>query len=229
MIRCFVSGCSGVCTPMGRLCSHHKARKRRHGEPTQETISTTTLKPYRRLVEACIRRNPDSPCWPQLDALWESLMVRCTEELRERKGKAGIFVWDGLQKLAGLHDKIPPRDAWVTIAAVYALAEFEPRRFRSKDGFRFQLVRRLLSLTDVNTGTYWNHELRRMKRVYRDLRPRVTHVIADYVVETFGGASLQIAVHEKDRIQSTATAVRSITEGLARLDQYSSKRMTSGS
>ena len=59
------------------------------------------------------------------------------------------------------------------------LEQEEPRRFRSDDGFRFQLARRVRALTDVNQGTWYDHWAQRVKRVYRDTAPKTTACIGE--------------------------------------------------
>ena len=104
-----------------------------------------------------------------------------------------------LQQLAAMRDVVAAREVVITILATYALAEFEPRRFRSDLSFRFQLVRVVRRLAPVHVGSYYDDKSRRTKRVYRDLPPKVTAAIAEHLISTFGASGLHVAALEVNR------------------------------
>jgi hypothetical protein len=80
-----------------------------------------------------------------------------------------------------------------TALAMFMLQELEPRRFRSDEAFRTQLVRRVRGLTEVNAGEYYDHASGKTKRAYRELTPRATAVLGLWLAEAFGGAGLHLA------------------------------------
>jgi hypothetical protein len=55
-----------------------------------------------------------------------------------------------------------------TALAMYVMLEMAPRRFLSDDAFRFQLVRRIRGLTEVNAGEWYGHKTGKTKRAYKD-------------------------------------------------------------
>ena len=110
------------------------------------------------------------------------------------------------------------QEAIETVIAVYVMQEIEPRRFRSGRAFRFQLVRRLRRLTDVNVGEYWDQTAGRTKRVYRDLPPRVTEVFARIVTETIGGPCMHLAqraIGGREKAEAQQRARQRLNDALA--------------
>ena len=79
-----------------------------------------------------------------------------------------------------------------TVLAVYVMQELDPRRFRSDPGFRFQLVRRVRALADVNAGQRWDHKADKVRRVYRELTPRAVATIGQWLADALGGAGVQL-------------------------------------
>jgi hypothetical protein len=191
MSFCAVPGCRSVRLARSPLCNTHKSAKRRHGDPQQRGTTLAELQPYLKLVRAHIRRNSKNSVWQQLDDLWRLLLDECERELEERRDRPSVaYDREAKEQLVKLKMGVKPRDAVEVMLAMYALQEFEPRRFKSDDAFRFQLVRRLRALSDLNVGSYYQHETRKVKRVYQDLSPRTTRALAGYLTETFGRAGL---------------------------------------
>ena len=73
-----------------------------------------------------------------------------------------------------------------TALGMYVMLEMDPRRFLSDEAFRFQLVRRIRGLTEVDAGVWWDHKTGRNKKAYRDLSPRSMQIMGDLLVKTFG-------------------------------------------
>jgi hypothetical protein len=71
--------------------------------------------------------------------------------------------------------------------------EMEPRKFRSDEGFRTQLARRVRRLTEVNAAHYFDAAANKGKRVYRDVAPRAAKVFAGWLAETLGGTGIHLA------------------------------------
>jgi hypothetical protein len=217
-VLCTIPGCRSARLPRSPLCNTHKSAKRRHGDPQQRGVTVAELQPYLKIICAHIRRNSKNTVWHQLDGLWRLLVDACERELEERRNRPDVaYDREAKQQLVKLRQTVKPREVVELILAMYALQEFEPRRFKSDDAFRFQLVRRVRALSDVNVGAYYQHETRKVKRVYRDLSPRTTRALAAYLAETFGRAGLYIAAHERNRIEAAGKAKAELDKALAEL------------
>ena len=195
MRYCQAAGCSRPVSGWAAYCNSHKSRARRHGDAQQQGVTKAELKPYLQTIRRRIAKNPDSPAWKALEGRWLALVEYAHSELATYKqGIAHIrqhrLAYDEIMKL-GYHVK--PAEVVETVLAMYLLLEQDPRRFRSDDGFRFQLARRVRALTDVNQGTWYDHKSQRVKRAYRDAPPKTTAHIGELLAEVFGAAGLQIA------------------------------------
>jgi hypothetical protein len=181
-------------------------------------VTSAELQPYLKTVRAHIRRNSKNTVWDQLDNLWQLLLDECERELHERRNRPAVaYDREAKEQLVKLKGAVKPRAAVEVILAVYLLQEFALRRFKSDDAFCFQLVRRIRGLSDVNVGSYYQHETRKTKRVYRDLSPRAARAFAGYLVDTFGRAGLYIARLELDRIEKQGKAQRELDKALSEL------------
>jgi hypothetical protein len=217
-VNCAVPGCGHPRTARGHFCNTHRSRQRRHGHAQQEGITATALAPYRKLIRDHVKRNATSSAWVQLDHYWRNLIEACEQELEALRNRA-VTRWErkALEHLAAMKDLVQPREVVETVLAMYALQHFEPRRFRSDEAFRFQLVRRVLALAPVNVGSYYDHKSRRVKRVYRDLPPRLTRAISGHLVNTFGASGLHVAALEMTRKEQEAKQKEELRTALAEL------------
>ena len=220
MRTCKVPGCPFTTTRWGKLCNTHKCRQRRHGHPEQRAVTKAYLRQYIKLVRDYISRNAANPVWGQLDSLWCALLEECARERAEERRDGRAYIVHGreareqLERLKGVVD---PREAIETVLAMFLMLEFEPRQFRSDDAFRFQLVRRVRGLSEVNAGTWYDHGSRRVRRVYRDLRPKSTRALAGYLVDSFGRAGLYIAKQECARLDQQRNAKKQLDAALSEL------------
>ena len=68
------------------------------------------------------------------------------------------------------------------------MQEMEPARFRSDKAFWLQLARRVRGLTDMNYGEGWDNTRQRVRRSYRELTPRASLLLGQWLAETLGVA-----------------------------------------
>lgn len=217
--QCHASGCTGQTTGYSTLCDHHKQAQRRHGHPAQTAVSSQELRPYIALVENRRKKNPSSDAWAILATRWEAIVQRSREVLaRYSSGqpahRATVAAAHHLKTVA---ENSESWDVVRTALAIYLLQDAEPRRFRSDAAFDYQLVRRVIRLAPVNAGTYWDNQRGKVKKVYRDVPPRVTEAIAAALKEAFGAPGLMLAERErKDSLraaeekQKLASALRDL-------------------
>jgi hypothetical protein len=119
-----------------------------------------------------------------------------------------------LQKLTGA---VAPREIIETTLALFVMQDLEPRRFRSDKAFRTQLVRRVRGLTDLNAGTWYDHQTGKTKRAYKELNPRAAAVMAQWLANAFGGVGLHLATLEQteaDKKQQEQRALHAALSGL---------------
>jgi hypothetical protein len=116
-----------------------------------------------------------------------------------------------------LGEDVSPRAVVETVFAVVMMLEMEPHRFRTDEGFRTQLVRRVRALTDVNFGEHYNHKTGRVKRVYRDLPPRATAIMGQWLADALGGAGLHVARLEWKEMEEKAIEREELHKALREL------------
>ena len=216
---CRVSGCRRRTSRWGAYCNTHKSRDRRHGDPNQQTITAADLKPYLKAVRARIERNEGRPLWPLLDQRWNALLDHCRGYLAmcERGVPFQKDHRTACYQLTRLAEYGEPRAVVETVLAMYMLLDQDPRRFRSDRSFRFQLVRRVRGLSDVNAGEYYDHHSGKVKRVYRDLAPRAAEQFAKLVIDALGLAGVHLAGLERQQAEQKKVVVQNYHEALRQI------------
>ncbi len=196
---CAVTACTGHATRWGRHCSNHAAHARRHGHPRQRAVTKTELKPYEALINARIERNRDNPVWPGLEANWKALEAQAEQTLAtyQRGAPSVRYVVSAAREVVRLGHDVEPRQIIVTALAMYLLQDANERRFLSDEAFAFQLARRVRRLTATNAGTSYDHVSGRVKRVYRELPPRVARTFSGWVIAVLVGTGILIARLER--------------------------------
>lgn len=216
---CAATSCTSLAAGYSTLCSGHRKTKTRHGHHGQLAISAARLAPYLRRVVARYEANVSSDAWSILAKRW-SVVVE--DAMRTLEGyQAGtpsvrhrVRAADQVRTLDGLGDPIAVVHV---VLAMYVLADAEPRAFCTDKGFDYQLVRRVVRLAPVNSGSYWNSKAGRSTRVYRDLPPRVVEALADLLKGAFGLAGLQLAGLERNRVDPSEVERKRLADSIARL------------
>jgi len=108
-----------------------------------------------------------------------------------------------IQRLAAT---VPDDVVMEAALALFLMREAQPYRFRSDRAFDFQLSRRVRALSDVNAGTYFDHETGKTKRVYRDVLPGTLIALAEPLKAAFGVAGVYLA--ELDRRDERSKAAK---------------------
>lgn len=172
---------------------------RRHGDPLQEGITKAHLAPYVKLVEARIAKNVNNPVWSQLEERWLALTNAAEATLSAyHNGRPGVRQEVlAAHEIKKLRETVEPRKIIVTALAMYVMLDQEPRRFRSDAAFTTQLIRRVRGLSEVNVGEWYDHKTNKMKRVYRELPPKVVQVLAGWIVPILGGVGIKLAALER--------------------------------
>lgn len=219
MSHCHVPGCTAPVTRWGSLCSTHRSRKRRHGHPLQEGVTKTELAPYVVLVRQRKARNQDSPFWGKVEARWTALVDQCRGVVAASLAGTAMnrHQRDACHEVVKIADHVEAWEAIETALALYLMHEQAPRRFLSDDAFHHQMSRRLRGLTDVNAGTWFDHQSGRVKRVYRDLPTTTARVMGAMLVEVFGVPGLMLARREEEDAEKRRSEAEEMAQAVRAL------------
>jgi hypothetical protein len=192
---CRAPGCpSTTSSRFSPYCTTHRGRLRRQGSIDQRPVSKRELASYIRLVEKRITKNADNLAWSRLDEAWGRLLGHArgilTGESSGRPGPRHERV--AARELMRLGELVNAREVVNCALAMFVMLELDGRRFPTDPGFRAQLVRRVLRLTELNSSLYFDRVTNHAKRVYRDLPPRAVNVLGQWLAEAFGVAGMHL-------------------------------------
>jgi hypothetical protein len=195
MRPCEVPGCTKQRDGYSHYCGPHKRRQRRHGSPTQKTISATTLRSHRDAIKRWLDGRPDPNGWDPLRTLFGHVVGEARTELELSRTRASPRylrqAHEDIVKVAGEGPQVVDQ-AILTVAAMYDLHHWQPTSFASDDGFRVQLARRFRAHSDVNVAVSWSQTEGRNKRVYRDASSRRLVTLGQLLSRALGSVSLTI-------------------------------------
>ncbi len=216
---CRIQGCALPVSGFSSYCEAHKKRNRRHGHPTQLPVTARELQPFRKRVKARIEKNRGNNTWNMLATRWEALIK--------------IAKAEEITYLAGVTHNRYEREAWFNVVkigisvsamevievalAMYLLQEESSQRFESDTAFGGQLTRRVRTLAPVNVASYHDSKARKVKRVYRDAKPRTTSILARILQDTFGVAGLTVAHLERYELDKLRKEKQAFFEALEEL------------
>jgi hypothetical protein len=206
---CRAPGCDSPTTSHYSVyCSRHQSRLRRQGDVAQKAISKAELKTYLKWVRQRISKNPDSPAWGQLEARWLAIVEHAKGIVAAfQSGKPGIrYVRKAAEEVLKVAEAATPRDLIETVMAMSMMEELDRRRFRSDSGYRFQLVRRVRALADMNVGLRYDYKSDKVRRVYRELTPQAVATMGQWLAEALGGAGIHLARLEVRDIEQAKQA-----------------------
>jgi hypothetical protein len=121
------------------------------------------------------------------------------------------------EEVLKLSDAVSPREIVETALALFVMQDLEPRRFRSDRAFRIQMVRRVRGLTDLNAGSWFDHQTGKTKRAYKELSPRAAMVLGLWLAEAFGGVGLHLAKLEQTEADKKQEEQRALHASLSQL------------
>jgi hypothetical protein len=105
----------------------------------------------------------------------------------EKRARAGVrHKRIAAREVVTVADAVPAREVVVCTLAMFVMWEMEPRKFRSDEGFRTQLARRVRRLTEANAAHYFDHIAGKGKCVYRDVAPRAAKVFGSWLAASLG-------------------------------------------
>jgi len=216
MAQCQSPGCVKRSAGYSRYCNSCKARDGRHGDPRQETVTAFRLKPYIQSVRGWVARQRQDNLWQLFEVAWRDDVDHARAVLAEyRAGRPSfrheVQAADDLVKVSG---DVTARTAVETILAIAAMQQWEPRTFRSDRAFWCQAARRFRGLSDVHVGSYWDHKQGRVKRVYRDPKPKAGEALGRMLMRSLGAAGRKIAMSEQAAVQRRADAAANLLRAM---------------
>jgi hypothetical protein len=211
-----MAGCSLPTSGYSRYCDTHKRRNRRHGHPAQSPVTTSELAAYRERIQKRIEKNRENPAWDMLRQRWSAILAHAEGQLS--KFHAGtpmnryeIDAWHNLKKIG---ESASETEVIETVLAMYLCEDANPYRFKSHEAFGSQLVRRVRALAPTNVGSYYDHETRTSKRVYRDAKPKTVTIMADILQRTFGATGVALARLEKQDAEKKQAEQKTLHDAL---------------
>lgn len=217
---CRVLGCRCEARNFGGFgiyCDAHQKRLRRHGHPEQVAIDKRHLAPiFSRVVERR-RKNASPLIWENIEKRWD-VVVAEAEAVRARRitGAASSShearAADAVLRLA---ESVTAAEVVDTVVALYLLQKDDPRRFRSDEAFKFQLVRRVLGLTETNATRHVDPRTGAAKLAYRDPPPGVVRVLAGWITAALGPVGLHIARLEENEAAQVSEEAAAFHAALA--------------
>jgi hypothetical protein len=203
-MTCRITACSNArATRWSSYCTSHRNRNRRHGHPLQDSIKKNTLEPYVDRVRQRIIRNANSEAWSLILRRWEALVRYCAELVAAyRRGLPHQrHQRQAASALLQVSDHVSQTAVMETCLALYLHQDEQPRCYRSDRAFLFQMARRVHSLTETSVGAWFNHRTGKVSKVYRDMPPRATEWMGQWLAEGFGAAGLHLAQLERTKNQ----------------------------
>jgi hypothetical protein len=116
-----------------------------------------------------------------------------------------------------LAEDVPPRQVVETVLAVIMMLELEPRRFRTDRAFKTQLVRLVRAQTDVKFGEKWDSATSKVKRWYKELPPKATAIMGQWLIDALGAAALRVARLERTEMEQAAGEKQALQKALSEL------------
>lgn len=196
---CKAPGCNAQSSSQyGQYCNSHRAQLRRHGAVGQRAVTKADLKLYRALVSARLEKNNDKPLLTQLEARWQAVITYAESVREEARGKSMIrYRREAAIEMLKIGKNVQARDVIETVIAMYVMQDQEPRRFKSDQAFRTQLVRRVRGLTRLNADAWTDAKTGKRKLVYRDLAPGTVTIFSQWLAEALGAAGVHFATLER--------------------------------
>lgn len=219
-MTCRITACSNArATRWSSYCASHRNRNRRHGHPLQDSIKKTTLAPYVDRVRQRIIRNANSEAWQLILKRWEALVGYCSDLVAA--GRRGLpqarYQRQAASALLQVNDHVSQTAIMETCLALYLHQDEQPRCYRSDKAFLFQMARRVHSLTETSVGAWFNQKTGKVSKVYRDMTPRATATMGQWLAETFGAAGLHLAQLERTQTQQRQAEINQMHRAMEAL------------
>lgn len=216
MKQCSVPWCTkSASTVYGSMCTRHQQRKRRHGDPKQESIRFTEIHPHVERVAKIIERDKSGKIQAGLDKLVgiiQDYADGIVSDYEHGRAMNKHQVQAAKEMLTVFRDFSPVQSACV-VAGMHLFLYENPHRFASDRGFTFELVRMFRSISDANIGLYENAESGKVKRAYKEIPPRTIGQLGCILLDGFKSFVAFVRVHEQKQAKRVAEARTLLREG----------------
>jgi hypothetical protein len=217
---CNAPGCSSLSsTKFGQYCRPHVAQVRRHGAIGQTGVTKADLKVYRHIVEARLEKNKDKPILTQLEARWGAVLTYAATVREAARSKPMVrYRREAAIETLSISKNVQPRDVIETVLAMYVMQDQEPRRFKSDQAFKTQMVRRVRGLTRLNADAWTDTKTGKRKIVYRDLSQRTVTIMGGWIAEALGPAGIMFARLERKDHEKEQEALLAFRDALGSME-----------
>jgi len=185
----------------------------------QRGVTKATLKPYRTMVLERMARNADSRAWELMDKRWQALVSDAQARVAAYEAGAARPRQNitAAREIIRLADEVEPREVVVTVAAMVLMQAEAPHWFTSDRAFDAQLVRRVRGLTPSNAPAYRDPKSGKVRRAYRELSPRATLVMAEWLRITLGVLGQRVAMLQRLEREAEAKDEAALADALMSL------------
>lgn len=176
------------------------------------------MKPYVARVRQRIAANAENPVWAKMEARWFALVRDAETRIAVYQGgmaspRQNIQAAEEVVRLAA---QVDAREVMVTVAAIFLLQAMDPHKFASDKALDVQLVRRVQGLVASNSTAYRDPS-GKARRVYHQLAPRASAVLADWLTDALGVLGPFLARLEQRDQEAKAREREELSEALMAL------------
>jgi hypothetical protein len=214
---CATPGCTRrVKGKYSKYCEQHSKALSRHGDPRQIGIKKHELKPFIQQVRHIIKKDKTAKIEAGLNKIRNLLEDTINNVLDNALGMYS-YKRKALLELQKVIRDATAIDLGATIGALYLLREWCPRSFKSDNAFWFQLARQVRRLSPMGVGSYYNEAKGNTTTVYKDIPPKVTAIIGQYIVEYYKPFIAHIVIKSREETARAQQAEDLIREGFTQV------------
>lgn len=186
MRLCLVAGCDRPATTYSTLCTLHKKRKARHGDPLQSPVRTKELKPCAKATAQWLDRRSRHDARDLLNRLWTNLVeeARVYVETVQAGHPYQRNILAAYQTVLKVAEQRKAQDIFGTLLGMGYLYQANRRRFVSDTAFGFQVARRFRALADCSIGISWDQRRQTTRKVYRDVSPKTLRALWSILLDS---------------------------------------------
>jgi len=163
---CSVSACYLLRRGLSIHCAAHADRQREHGHPLQLEIPKRALKPYLKMARRFLKTHAAHPATvAAIEAMRECLYASDKPPIRHKRMNNGPHnAWVELKRLEKANPPIQPEEALTVVMAVWLLAVYEPRQFRSDKAVAYAIAYHVFRLRELRAYERWDDEQQKSVR-----------------------------------------------------------------
>ncbi|GGE08926.1 hypothetical protein [Rhizobium anhuiense] len=185
MKTCKAGGCSTQTNGFSSYCERHKRTKARHGHPQQTGVKKSDLKQYLKEIESYLKTVSASNANDIIDDIWSRTVAKAKAHIdgTTRGVSFNVHELQAAQAIVSLSWEADSKTICCLLMAMGFWYEYDQRRWKYDEGFRFQTVRMLLRLNPREAAYKWSvNGLTRS--VYREIPPRTIRALWSIIEET---------------------------------------------